>query len=90
MANKAHHADPRYKRLRAILIPQAYANPNHRCPTCGRTLAEIQASNPNARWDCDHVIPGTLAGGLRARCSPCNRSAGARDVNARRSSGYTW
>ncbi len=90
MANKPHHAHPLFKKLRAVVIPQAYANPDHQCPTCGRTLAEIQRVTPKARWDCDHVIPGSLEAGVRARCSPCNRADGARATNAKRSSGYDW
>ena len=90
MAGKAWHADPLFKRLRAAVIPRAYANPDHRCPTCGRTLAEVQRQTPGARWDCDHVIPGSLAAGVRARCSPCNRADGARMTNTLRGSGYDW
>jgi hypothetical protein len=90
VAGKAHHADPGFRLARSVLIPQAYADPHHRCPTCGRTLAEVQAANPTARWDCDHVVAGSSIGGYRARCSPCNRADGARMVNAKRASGYDW
>jgi len=86
VAGKAHHADVRFRRAGAAMRAQAYADPYHRCPTCGKTLAE----NPGATWDADHIIPGSLAAGLRIRCSKCNRADGARMVNARRSSGYDW
>ena len=90
MANKAWHRDPLFKRLRAVVIPRAYADPGYRCPTCHRTLDEVRHQTPTARWDCDHVIPGSLAAGVRARCSPCNRADGARMTNTTRASGYNW
>lgn len=90
MANKPWHSDPTFRRLRAVVIPAAYADPGYRCPTCGLTLAEVKRTKPGATWHCDHVIPGSLAAGVRARCSPCNQRDGALMTNARRSSGYDW
>ena len=86
MAGKAWHKDPRFINAGKVIRAAANADPTYRCPTCGLTLAE----NPGATWDCDHVIPGTLDAGLRARCSKCNRADGARMTNSTRSSGYDW
>jgi 5-methylcytosine-specific restriction endonuclease McrA len=90
VANKPHHRDPRYVRLAALVRAQAYADPTTRCWRCGLTLDEVRRTNPRARWDAGHLVDGSILDGLRAECSPCNRAAGARMVNARRASGFQW
>jgi len=90
VAGKAHHADPVFVKSGRMARAAANADPRYKCPTCGKTLAEIRVRKPHAVWHWDHVIPGSLAAGLRIRCSPCNTADGARIVNARRSSGYSW
>ena len=90
MANKPWHTDPVYRRISRAMRVAANADPGYRCPTCGLTLAERQRTHPHAAWDCDHITPGRIDGGLRIRCSICNRVDGARMTNARRASGYGW
>ena len=84
MANKAHHADPLFRKAGAAIRARANANPNTRCWRCERTMADIRKDHPNATWDAGHIIDGTLAGGLAAECSRCNRSHGAAMGNAQR------
>jgi len=90
MAGKSWHRDPLFVKAGAVIRARADADPTHQCPTCGQTMADIRRTKPHATWDADHVIPGSLAAGLRARCSPCNRADGARMTNTKRSSGYDW
>ena len=90
MAGKAWHRDPTFRKAGVVIRARANADPSTVCPTCGLTLAQRRRTHPTAIWDCDHVIPGSLAAGLRARCSTCNRADGARITNTKRSSGYDW
>ena len=90
MAGKPWHRDPLFIKAGAVIRARANADPTTVCPTCGLTLEQRRRINPGATWDCDHVIPGSLAAGLRARCSTCNRADGARMTNAKRASGYDW
>lgn len=61
----------------------ADADPSTRCWTCGLTLAEIHTTTPKAKWTAGHVNDGEVNGPLRAQCSPCNFSGGARITNQR-------
>jgi hypothetical protein len=97
MANKGHHRDPRYRKLAPIITAAAYANPDTRCwrPDCRLTLAEVRATNPQAKWTAGHMRDGILDTndpmlGLRAECSPCNFGKGAEAGNGRRWGGYAW
>ena len=76
MARK--HDDPAYRRLARQVRAAAYADESTRCwrPECRRTLSEVRQSHPRAEWDAGH-LGATLADGLAAECSPCNRSNGA-------------
>ena len=84
MAGKAHHSDPVYKRQAAHVRAVAYGDPTTRCWRCGMTLEQVKRTKPHATWDAGHLVDGDLLAGLRAECSPCNRSAGARAGNAAR------
>ncbi len=52
----------------------AYADPSTRCWRCGRTLAEVQAANPDRRivWHAGHVVTGDRYSPLLAEDSLCN------------------
>lgn len=72
-----HHKGTYYvasERIRAA----AYADPSTICWRCRRTLAEIRATKPKARWTAGHLVDGQIEGRLAAECSPCNFAGGAR------------
>lgn len=86
MANvKAPHHKGRYQQLAAKIRAAANADPTTRCWRCRRTLAQIRAGKPRARWTAGHVNDGQVDGPLAPECSPCNFAAGARVTNTRRS-----
>lgn len=73
-----HHSGS-YRRRSAAVRAAAYADPAYRCPgPCGLTRAEH-----GLEWDADHAIAGDPLSPLRAMCTRCNRSAGARLRNVR-------
>ena len=90
MAGKAHHADPTYRSAAAHVRAQAYANPSTTCWRCGLTLDEARRIRPNETWQAGHLVDGDLSAGLMPEHARCNASAGAKALNAKRSSGYSW
>lgn len=91
MANKPWHRDRRFVRQGQLIREAAYRDPTTMCWRCGLTLTEARTQRgDHIRWDCGHVIDGDPNSELRAEHSDCNRSAGARRGNAKRSTGYDW
>jgi hypothetical protein len=62
MAGKAHHADPRYRRSRPLLLALANADPLAVCcrdrhgQPCGLRLEEHPVG---AKWTCGHTVDGS-------------------------------
>jgi len=81
---KRHHNTPLYRRMAPLIRAAAYADASYTCPICDLTLAERQAITPKAGWDCGHIVAKDETMGFRAECSHCNRSAGAKEQNAKR------
>ena len=73
---KPAHYRGRYHVQSAKLRQAAYANPSTTCWRCGRTLTEVRAKNPRAKWTAGHLIDGQPDGPLAPECSPCNFRAG--------------
>jgi tRNA G26 N,N-dimethylase Trm1 len=76
-----------YRKLAPLVVAQANANPQTRCPTCG------QQSRPGDPWQAGHVTDGkivTSIADLVAEHRSCNASKGARRGNTIRASGYGW
>jgi hypothetical protein len=86
-----HHTGRRRQAYATAVVANANAKPDYRCPKCGLTRAEGVAKwGDNGEWESGHLIAGQVGGREQAEHIHCNRSDGARIVNARRASGYTW
>ena len=81
---KGPHHKGSYHRASAKIRAAGYANPDARCWRCGRTLDQIRASKPRARWTAGHLVDGQVDGPLALECSPCNYSNGAAMGNRKR------
>jgi hypothetical protein len=66
--------DLRAKRVRDA----AYSDPLTRCWRCGKTLAEVQRTDPDVRWHAGHTVDGSSAHPLAPEHSTCNTSAGGK------------
>lgn len=83
MAKKPHYTGSYHVQSRRIR-DAANADPTTRCWRCRRTMAEIRARKPRARWTAGHLIDGMKDGPLAPECSPCNYAAGARLTHQKR------
>jgi len=83
-ASNREHYTGSYKRTALRMRATANADPTSTCWRCKRTLGEIHATRPDARWTVGHLIDGDPQSPLAIECSPCNFSAGARRGNALR------
>lgn len=73
----AHHRGPHQVTARKV-VAAANANPLHRCPTCGLTLAEgVARWGVNGQWEAGHRVHGRSDLGYQAEHRHCNRSIGA-------------
>ena len=75
MAKPPHHSGTYHVQARRIR-EQANANPDTRCWRCGKTMAEIRATKPQAKWTAGHLIAGQANGPMLPECSPCNYGYG--------------
>ena len=81
-SRKAWHSGS-YQRRAALVRQRADADPRTTCWRCGRTKAEHGTA-----WQAGHEIDGQVDGELRAECTTCNASHGARRGNAMRVQAY--
>lgn len=86
----AHYRGSYHVRSRQVR-QAAYADPATRCWRCGQRLHECgprhdgrHRNGTAAWWEAGHLNPGDPSSPLRAECSPCNRSEGAKRGNALR------
>jgi hypothetical protein len=82
--NRSHYQGSYQVRAQAVR-DAAYSDPSCRCWRCGLTLAEKRKSVPDEGWDAGHVIDGQYLSPLVPEHSSCNRSAGAKAGNKKRS-----
>ena len=74
----------------AHIVAACNANPRHRCPLCGLTLAEARAAGmARPDWEAGHPEPGVSTAKTGWHGS-CNRSHGAAKGNRQRGTGYSW
>lgn len=84
----AHHRGSYHVQSRRVR-QAAWADPSTRCWRCGRTLAEVRATKPRARWTAGHLVDGQAGGPLLPECEPCNKGRGAAMGNRLRSNTRT-
>ena len=85
MTKPAHYRGSFHVQSRRIR-QAAYADPLTRCWRCGlmRHQWPTHKNGKPAWWEAGHIVAGNPAAGLRAECSICNRSHGAKHGNALR------
>ena len=94
MANKPWHRGA-HRRLGNPVITAANADPDYRCPRCGKTYAEVAGKHgaAAAKWIRGHKTASAIArtsSEYQAEHARCSSAEGAAIRNARSSSAYDW
>lgn len=89
--NKGQHHRGPHQRISRHVTAWANANPDAICADCHRTINHCgprgDGRNRNGTpctWDAGHITIGDPTAGYKLVCSHCNRSEGARHINAQR------
>ncbi len=94
MAGKSYHG-AKHRRLGTPVVRAAYADPDHRCPRCGKTYAEAVEvwGKTAARWIRGHKVRAqhaTSSADYQAEHARCSAGEGAAVRNARSRSAFDW